>query len=253
MKKYTRIVQILFLSQSILLSLFSTNIVAKDIEPISEEAVNTFLQDATITETSQAGVILATNNGVSAFSSSTQGIDLSSNVTNNAVLTGDLDLNVVADSDDNVIIANDGGNIIDAGAGDDYVSTGAGNDAVSLGAGNDHVEVDGNGIKNIDGGQGNDTFVIRLADEATGHSDVTFTGLNRGDSVRVTIADNNGDGVLSFSDVDVLASKNGSLMFNLTEGSSFTLDGVSVDSALNGDINYSVIDNDDGTWDVVIS
>ncbi len=219
-----------------------------------EDAANTFLQDATITETSQAGVSLATNDGISVFSSSTQDIDLSINSeSNHVLLTGNTDLNVVANSDSNVIVANDGGNIIDAGAGDDSVSTGAGNDVVSLGDGNDHVEVDGGGIKTIDGGHGDDTFVIKLADDEVEHSDVTFTGLNRGDSVRVTIADNNGDGVLSLSDVDVLASDNGSLMFNLTDGSSFTLDGVSVDSALNGDINYSVIDNDDGTWDVVIS
>ncbi len=219
-----------------------------------KEMANTFLQDVTITETSQDGITLATNNGISAFLSSTQDIDLSTNSeSNNAVLTGDLDLNVVADSDNNIIVANDGGNIIDASAGNDFVSTGAGKDVVFLGSGNDRIEVDGSGIKIIDGGKGNDTFVIKLADDETDHSDVTFTGLNRGDSVRVTVVDTNWDGVFSLNDIDVLESDNGSLMFNLTDGLSLTLDGVSVDSAFNGDINYSVIDNDDGTWDVVIN
>jgi hypothetical protein len=219
-----------------------------------EEAANSFLQDANLANTAQEGVSLATNDGLSAFTSSTQNVDLSaSSESDNVLLTGDANLNVMADSESNVIVANDGDNQIDAGAGDDSVSTGAGDDIISLGDGNDHVEVDGGGMKTIDGGQGNDTFIIKLADNEEQDSDVTFTGLNRGDSVRVTVEDTNGDGMLSIDDVEIMASENGSLTFNLTDGSAFTLDGVSVESAQNGDINYSVIDNEDGTWDVVLS
>jgi len=215
-----------------------------------QEAAATSLETATFNDTAEMGIKLATGDDFSAFTSSTHDIDLSTNSdSDNVVLTGTANLNVTADSDDNVIIANDGDNTIDAGAGNDGVSTGDGDDTVTMGEGDDYVQVNGSGLKTIDGGAGNDSFIIKLDDNEEQASDVTFTSLNRGDSLRVTVADNNGDGMLSMDDVDVTASENGSLTFNLNDGSSFTLDGVTFDTEL----NYALTDNLDGTWDVDIT
>lgn len=215
-----------------------------------QEAATNSLESATYNDTAEMGIKLATGDDFSAFTSSTDDIDLSTNSdSDNVILTGSANLNVTADSDNNEIIANDGDNTIDAGAGNDAVSTGDGDDTVTMGEGDDYVQVNGSGLKTIDGGAGNDSFIIKLDDNEDQASDVTFTGLNRGDSLRVTVADNNGDGMLSMDDVEVTASENGSLTFNLNDGSSFTLDEVTFDTEL----NYAVTDNGDGTWDVDIT
>ena len=218
-----------------------------------EDAANDFLQGAAITETPQTGVSLATDGGITAFTSGTNNVDLMGSESNNVVLTGNADLDVTGSAEGNVIAANNGDNVIDAGAGNDEVSTGAGDDTIALGDGDDVVTVDGGGTKTIDGGAGNDVFIITPVDAMDNPSSTTFTGLNMGDSVRLTVVDTNNDGVLDFSDVDIAPSDNGSLTFTLGDGTSFTLDGIGTDSATNGDINYSVIDNGDGTWDVAIT
>ncbi len=217
-----------------------------------QEAATTSLESATYNDTAEMGVKLASGEGFSAFTSSTHDIDLSKQSDSDSdtvILTGNSNLNISADSDNNEIIANDGDNIIDAGAGNDAVSTGDGDDTVTMGEGDDYVQVNGGGLKTIDGGTGDDSFIIKLDDNEDQASDVTFTGLNRGDSLRVTVADNNDDGMLSMDDVEVTASENGSLTFNLNDGSSFTLDEVTFDTEL----NYAVSDNGDGTWDVDIT
>ncbi len=220
-----------------------------------EDAADSFLQNASLEDTSQDGVQLASDStGISAFTSETDDVDLAGTDTDNVVLTGDADLDVKADSDDNVVVGNDGDNVVDAGAGDDQLSTGAGDDDITLGAGDDTIEVDGGGTKVIDGGVGNDTFAIKPAATDAEAGDTTFTGLNRGDALRVTVSDSNGDGQLTLDDIEgISASDNGSVVFNLKDGSSFTLDGVDVPSATDGFLNYSVIDNNDGTFDVEIT
>lgn len=216
-----------------------------------EQVAEDFLDAATITDADQAGVELATSGDVSVFTSSTDDVDLTGTEVDHVALTGDADLDVTGDADQNFIVGNDGDNNIDAGAGDDQVNTGAGDDTISLGDGDDTVVITGDGTKTIDGGAGNDVFVINHP--AGVGSDSTFTGLNRGDTVRLTVGDSNGDGVLGFDDVEISASDNGSLMFTLGDGTKFTLDGVSEEAALNGEINYEVVDNGNGTWDVVLS
>lgn len=216
-----------------------------------EDVAADFLEAATITDAVQEGVSLATDSsGNTAFTSDTNDIDLAGTDVNHVALTGDADLDVTANDDGNLIIGNAGSNNIDAGGGDDQVTTGAGDDTVSLGDGNDTVEITGPGTKIIDGGAGDDTFII---DPSAAGSESTFTGLNRGDKIRLTIADSNEDGVLNFDDVSISSSDDGHLTFTLADGTSFTLGDVSEASALNGDINYEVVDNGDGTWDVVLS
>ncbi len=219
-----------------------------------EDAAADFLANATITETSQEGVDLASDNGITAFVSNSNDIDMTTNPeSNNAALTGSDDLDVTGNAEDNVIAANNGSNIIDAGDGNDQISTGDGDDAISLGDGDDTITVDGGGVKTIDGGLGNDAFIINPATDASEVSATTMTNLNRGDTVTVTVSDTNGNGMIDFDDVEITTSDNGSVTFTLGDGSSFVLDGVGVSSATNGDINYNVIDNGDETYTIELS
>jgi len=219
-----------------------------------EDAADSFLQSAALAETSQDGVSLAESGGTTALTSESKDIDLSGASSDNAILAGDSDLDVTADGDDNVVVGNDGDNVIDADAGNDQVSTGAGDDTIDLGAGNDFIEITGAGEKMIDGGAGNDTFVFDAAETTDDASDTTLTSLNRGDSVRLTISDSNGDGTITVDDIEgITASDNDSVTFNLKDGTSFTLDGVEVSSATDGYLNYSISDNGDGTFDVEIT
>ena len=208
-----------------------------------EQAADDFLAGANTEETSQTGVQLATNDdGVTAFTSETNDVDMSGTGSNNAVLTGNEDLNVTANDSDNVVVGNSGSN---------EISTGDGDDQVSAGAGDDTINITGTGEKTIDGGEGNDLFV--LGDAAAG-SQSTFTGLNVGDKVRVTVADTNGDGKLDVDDIEGISSDDsGNVVFTLKDGTSFTLEGVGEASAGNGDIAYEINDNGDGTFDVVLS
>ncbi len=159
------------------------------------------------------------------------------------ILTGTAMADVVANDKSNLIVGNDGDNKIDAGAGDDQVATGAGNDEIALGAGNDVVEINGPGTKVIDGGAGDDTFIIKAA--ATG-SHTTFTGLNTGDKIRIN-ADANGDGKIDLNDVDLAKSGDdgqGNSIITLTDGTSFTLTGVT--GVFEGNIKYTFGEDADG-------
>lgn len=218
-----------------------------------EDAAADFLSNATITETTQEGVALASNNGITAFVSNSNDVDLSQPESDNVILNGNANIGVTGNAEANIVAANSGDNTINAGGGDDQVSTGAGNDTISLGDGNDFVTVDGGGIKVIDGGAGNDAFVINPPADANDISATTLTNLNRGDTVTVTVTDANGNGALDIDDVTIATSENGSLTFTLGDGSLFTLDGVGVNSATDGAINYTVMDNGDGTYDVELS
>jgi len=178
--------------------------------------------------------------GSTVFTSTT---DVTLGQAEHVILTGTSNANVVANDKSNLIVGNDGDNKIDTGAGDDQVTTGAGNDTINLGAGNDTVDINGAGTKVIDGGAGNDTFVIKST--ATG-SHTTFTGLNSGDKVRIN-ADANGDGVIDLKDVDLSKSGDdgqGNSTITLTDGTSFTLTGVT--GAFDGNIKYTFGTDQDG-------
>lgn len=189
------------------------------------------------------------------FMSDSEGITLLDAESSNAGFIEYSDLDVIDDEGGNIIVGNDGDNIITAGAGagagDDIVPTGDGDDKVSLGDDEDLVLIDGSDTQSIDGGDGNDVFVIDSADSDGEQVTSTLTSLNIGD--RAMLADTNSDGVLSFDDVTISESDNGSVTFELDDGTTFTLDDVSVAQALNLDaLVYDVISNDDGTYGVII-
>ncbi len=212
---------------------------------------NEVLSTATLTETGETGIKeFTTDGGFKVFTSETDNIDLSTGSSDNAILSGSQNIDATGNENENFIAGNNGDNTIDAGASNDQVSTGDGNDTVLLGAGDDIVEIDGTGTKIIDGGEGNDLFI--LGSNAAG-SQSTFTGLNVGDKVRVTVADTNGDGQLNVDDIDgISADTAGNVVFTLKDGTSFTLEGVNEASATNGDIAYDIVDNSDGTFDVIL-
>lgn len=233
----------------------------KDIINESETSLQESLVDAIQVETSMEGVNFAVNGLESAFTSSTDSVDLTNNeltpdsiseseTPNTVILTGENNLDVMGDEDNNLIMGNNGNNIIDTSEGDDNVMTGDGDDIVILGVGDDTIVVNGSGTKLIDGGNGNDTFMIKPNDESGDISLTTFTGLNRGDSLKIRVEDSNGDGELTFDDVDI-DETSGSAVFKLPDGTSFTLDGVT--NVKEGNINYTLIDNNDGTWDVELT
>jgi Ca2+-binding RTX toxin-like protein len=218
--------------------------------------------DAPATDLSgNPGVQVATAGGETAAISGSANVDLNAlNGSGQAatphidtiILTGNANLNATGDQHDNLIVGNDGNNNLQAGDGHDTVLTGDGADTIMLGDGNDTIIIDGSGTKNVNGGAGDDHFVI--ADSSASHQ--TFTGLNIGDRLTVTVPDGNADGVLDFSDVSVTGSNDpasASLTYHLSNGSSFTLDGVPLDAATNGSVNYEVVDNGDGTWTVDIT
>jgi hypothetical protein len=205
-----------------------------------------------------SGVETSTVNGETAAISGTESIDLNAlNGSGQAatphidtvILTGSANLNATGDQHDNLIVGNDGNNNLHAGDGNDTVLTGDGVDTIMLGDGNDTIVIDGSGAKNVNGGGGDDHFVI-LDGSA---SNKTFTGLNIGDRLTVTVPDGDGDNILEFDDVTIGASDNGSLTYTLANGSSFTLDGVPAEAATNGSVHYEIVDNGNGTWTVDIT
>lgn len=184
-------------------------------------------------------------------------------INNASAMTADASGNVTGDANSNIIVGNNADNHLHAGAGDDTVITGAGDDMIMLGAGNDTVFINGAGTKTVNGGpqdtpvngqfhgEGNDHFVIH--DDGAG-SNTTFTGLNIGDRLSITVADVDGGGLVHGADF-TLSGENGDitgagafLKVELPNGTSFTLDGVPVDAFSNGTMNIDAVDNGDGTW-----
>lgn len=231
----------------------------------AENAAATFTSAAKTPLDGHTGIDTATNAaGEHAALSSTANVDLAAlNSAGQAaspghidtiILTGSADLNGTGDQHDNLIVGNDGNNHLHAGDGNDTVLSGNGDDMIMLQDGDDTAIINGSGTKTVNGGAGDDHFVVIGQDG----SDTTFTGLNIGDRLTVKVADANSDGILSFDDVTLSATGNGSVMYTLSDGTSFTLDGVSVAAAIpNADnpngINYSASDNGDGTWTVDIT
>ncbi len=221
---------------------------AATISNLMYEAEN-FLANATLEGSDQTNVDVATFNGATAFTSNDAHINLNGIGSDNAFLTGDQDLSVYGNNNQNKIVGNDG---------DNYISTGAsGNDEdcdqVAAGEGNDTIVIDGFGAKLIDGGQGEDHFIIKLP-LAEG-SDSDFVGLTLGDSLTIeNLADSNGNGLLDWGDVDgTSTNENGHLQFDLGNGTHFSLEGITEVQAYNGDIAYEIIANGDGTYDVTLT
>ena len=141
-----------------------------------------------------------------------------------AALYGDVDASLVGNDDDNFLVGNDGDNVIVAAGGNDQVSTGDGDDIVTLGTGNDYITVDGTGTKIIDGGEGDDTFVIKATGE---DSHTTLKGLDSGDKIRL-YADANDDGPIDMRDVDIdkTVEEDGNTTLVLVDGTTVVLEGV---------------------------
>lgn len=216
------------------------------------EVAQNFLQQAvindTLQDTSKTGIQEFPVGDLKVFTSSVRDINLNIGNSNHALLTGDSDFDIVGNDNDNYIVGNNGSNWIDAGNGNDQVATGAGDDFIKLGAGDDVIEIDGPGTKTVDGGEGNDLFVI-TPDALGENTNVTFTGLNRGDTLRI-YADANQDGKITWDDVESVGpDANGNTTFVLKDGSSFTLEGV----GNKDDITYTIVENDDGSLYVELS
>lgn len=165
-----------------------------------------------------------------------------------AALYGDVDASLAGGGDDDFLVGNDGDNVIVAAGGDDQVSTGDGDDVVTLGSGNDYITVDGTGTKIIDGGEGDDTFVIKATGE---DSHTTLTGLNAGDKLRL-YADANGDGQIDMRDVDIdkTVEEDGNTTLVLVDGTTVVLEGV---TGLFDNATFEVGTDDDGELFVDIS
>lgn len=217
------------------------------------EVAQNFLQKAIINDTLQdtfkTGIQEFPVDDFKVFTSSVRDINLNIGNSNHALLTGDSDLDIVGNDNDNYIVGNDGSNWIDAGNGNDQVSTGAGDDFIKLGAGDDVIEIDGSGTKTVNGGEGNDLFVI-TPKALGGDTNVTFTGLNRGDTLRV-YADANQDGKITWDDVESVVEDNGNTTFTLKDGTTFTLEGVT--GAQDGEITYTIGEDGDGNLYVELS
>jgi len=214
----------------------------------ADDALKAAENDGSLTDSGQAGVQQFTVGQTTVFTSDS---DIKLEGADHAILKGTTDAAVTGNANDNLVVGNDGSNNIDAGAGNDQVSTGAGDDQISLGEGDDVVEINGAGTKVIDGGAGNDTFVIKGT--ATG-SETTFTGLNSGDKLRVS-ADANHDGKIDLNDVDsgkTGLDANGNTKITLTDGTSFTLEGVH-GGPFDGTLKYEIGTDEDGNLIVDIT
>jgi hypothetical protein len=211
------------------------------------EVANNVLQKAVVIDSFKAGIQEFTVDDLKVFTSSVRDINLNIGDANHALLTGNQDLDIVGNDNDNFIIGNDGSNWIDAGDGNDQIATGAGDDEIKLGAGDDVIEIDGPGNKTVDGGEGNDLFVIKAGLGENSH--VTFTNLNIGDKLRV-YADANQDGQITWDDVESVGPDgNGNTTFVLKDGTAFTLEGVTDKDS----IHYNVTFDDDGNPIVELS
>jgi Ca2+-binding RTX toxin-like protein len=211
------------------------------------EVANNVLQKAVIIDSLKAGIQEFTVDDLKVFTSSVRDINLNIGNANHALLTGNSDLDIVGNDNSNFIVGNDGNNWIDAGNGNDQVSTGAGDDEIKLGAGDDVIEIDGPGNKTVDGGEGNDLFVIKASLGENTH--VTFSNLNVGDKLRV-YADANKDGQISWDDVESVGpDANGNTTFVLKDGTSFTLEGV----GNKDDITYTIGEDGEGNLYVELS
>jgi Ca2+-binding RTX toxin-like protein len=216
------------------------------INNLNEVAQNA-LQKAVIIDSLKEGIQEFTVDDLKVFTSSVRDINLNIGNANHALLTGDQDLDIVGNDNDNFIVGNDGSNWIDAGNGNDQISTGAGDDFIKLGAGDDVIEIDGPGDKTVNGGEGNDLFVIKPGLGENSH--VTFTNLNVGDKLRV-YADANQDGKITWDDVESVGpDADGNTTFVLKDGSSFTLEGV----GNKDDITYTIGEDGEGNLYVELS
>lgn len=224
----------------------------------ADALVQNAMDQGSLTPTSQTGISSFDVLGNSILTSGSNKIDLSipGTLSNDAILTGNENLTILGNDSGNRLVGNDGNNLIDSGDGDNQISTGAGVDTLILGAGNDVVEVDGGGNKLVEGNLtgGNNLIIIKPAVTSEDASNTLLTKLKVGDRVRVEgIKDENGDGKLGLEDIDgISADEGGNAVFTLKDGSSFTLAGVSVDSAVNGDIAFDITDNGNGSFDVVL-
>lgn len=216
------------------------------------EVAQNFLQQSvindTLLDTSNAGIQEFPVDDFKVFTSSVTDINLNTGNSNHAMLTGNSDLDVVGNDNDNYIVGNDGNNRIDAGDGNDQISTGAGDDEIRMGAGDDVLEIDGSGNKLINGGEGNDLFVITKS--AMGEdTHLTFTALNRGDTLRI-YADVNNDGKITWDDVESVGpDANGNTTFVLKDGTSFTLEGV----GSKDELTYTIDEDSEGNLYVDLS
>jgi hypothetical protein len=205
-------------------------------------------------------------NGQPVIESSTADVVVGAGTADNVLLTGNANINATGDAHANILVGNDGNNQLHGGDGNDLILSGDGNDMIMLGAGDDTVYINGSGTKTVNGGpqttaekgqftgEGNDSFFI--LPDSDGPSHTTFSGLNIGDRLTVTVPDSNGDGVLDLSDVTLSGSNTPgaqSLTIELSNGTTFTLEDVPVAAASNGTIAYDVIDNHDGTWCVELT
>ncbi|MEC7120099.1 MAG: calcium-binding protein, partial [Pseudomonadota bacterium] len=109
------------------------------------------------------------NEGNDTVTSNSISLDLSnySNI-ENAALTGNENLNLTGDSNNNILTGNDGDNILEGGAGSDQLNGGAGNDTLFGGDGNDVLN-GGTGNDMLFGGVGDDT--VEAYDLATDGAD----------------------------------------------------------------------------------
>jgi Ca2+-binding RTX toxin-like protein len=210
------------------------------------EVANNVLQKAVVIDSFKANIQEFTVDDLKVFTSSVRDINLNIGDANHALLTGNQDLDIVGNDNDNFIVGNDGSNWIDAGDGNDQIATGAGDDEIKLGAGDDVIEIDGPGNKTVNGGEGNDLFVIKAGLGENSH--VTFTNLNVGDKLRV-YADANQDGQITWDDVESVVEENGNTTFTLKDGTAFTLEGVTDKDS----IHYNVTFDDDGNPIVELS
>jgi hypothetical protein len=211
------------------------------------EVANNFFQKAVVIDSLKEGIQEFKVDDLKVFTSSVRDINLNIGNANHALLTGDKDLDILGNDNDNFIVGNNGNNWIDAGNGNDQIATGAGDDFIKLGAGDDVIEIDGPGNKSVDGGEGNDLFVIKAGLGENTH--VTFTNLNVGDKLRV-YADANQDGKISWDDVESVVEENGNTTFTLKDGTAFTLEGV---TGAQENITYTIGEDGEGNLYVELS
>lgn len=188
----------------------------------ANQILNDAIESGSVTETDTAGVYEFLVDGVTILASENTDIEMGD--VNAAMLIGNANADITGNDRINIIVGNDGDNVLTAGAGNDLVATGAGNDTIRLGDGDDCVFVDGPGTKTIDGGAGNDLFVITCPGI---DSHITFTGLNVGDKLRL-YADANGDGQINMEDVDLenTFEADGNTTLTLVDGTTVVLEGI---------------------------
>lgn len=168
---------------------------------------------------------------------------LAADLANVTMLDSVVDINLIADSRDNLVFGNMGNNSILGGLGNDTLNGGAGDDILNGGAGDDSLN-GGAGDDTLDGGAGNDILNGGVGDDSLigGDGNDSIDGGEGANTINGGVGD---DSIISGSDSDVIDGGFGNDFIIAGDGRNFVIGGKGNDLIITGSGSDKIDGGDD--------